>query len=83
MKKKMIIGSIFAVFLMMMLPLTSAKESEIAEDDSKLLQMYFEKFNECIDNDSPAEPTCILLFRLLFRWGMVAIAALLVYILIN
>jgi len=58
MKKKIIFGSILAVFIMMMLPLASATESKAAIKSNKL-RMYLDKFKGEIGNDPP-EPTIIL-----------------------
>ena len=61
MKKKIIIGCIFAAFIMMALPSTSAAESKSAEKRLELEQTLYEQSEEnLIIKDTPFGPTIIL-----------------------
>lgn len=65
MKKKILFGSILAVFIMVMLPSASAAESETAIERNKL-RMYIEELQEEIGSN-PVEPTIVLRLLLWLR----------------
>ena len=67
MKKKILIGSILAVFILMLLPSISAVEYKTFSEAKKLSiiekieSIDVEEFNEKIKKDSPSsEPQCII-----------------------
>ena len=78
MKKKIVLGSILAVFIMVMLPSASATESETAIERNKL-RTYIEEIHETLGDD-PAEPTIIL--RLLLWIKNLTIVVILAIILL-
>ena len=68
-KIKIIIGSLLAIFLMMMLPSASAVEANAAKEttiySSETLDIFF-KLKERYDDDN-VEPTFIILYTLLIQ----------------
>jgi hypothetical protein len=68
MKKKIIIGCIFAAFIMIALPSTSVAESQSAKERLELEQVIYEQLEEnLIIKDDPFGPTIILRALLLMR----------------
>jgi len=67
-KTKLIIGSLLAIFLMMMLPLASAVEANAAKEttnySSEILDAYLKNLKEKYDGGD-AEPTFIILYTFL------------------
>jgi hypothetical protein len=68
MQKKIIIGCILAVFIMMALPSTSVAESTFSKERLELKQVICEQTEEnLIIKDNPGEPAVILRILLLMR----------------
>jgi len=76
--KKLIIGSMFAALIMVLLPITSAVESNIVEENiknqyiSKINNIDIEKLKEKLDD--PSSPTIFLVTLLIFLLRIVQIS---------
>lgn len=87
MKKKILIGSILAVFILMLLPSVSAVEYKIASEVKessvieKIKSIDIEELKEKIkDNPSSSEPQCIIslfLIKLIRLFGVIRLITLL------
>jgi len=73
MKKRIIIGCLLAVFIMMMLPSTSVADSSTVNERAKTQEQYIEKILE--EKENNANPLCVarlwLWIRNIFAFGIV------------
>ena len=66
MKKRIILGSFFAAFIILAIPLVSAVESKSAEERFELQKVLKEQLKDNIET-KPYEPGCILRLLLILR----------------
>jgi hypothetical protein len=82
MKKRIIIGIILVIFIMMAIPAVSAVESESVEERLQSREVLREQLEQIIES-KPYEPALILRLLLIIRNLLLGISALIIFIIVK